>query len=210
MKVGDFWASGQELFEDCWQYPLFHLMPMGYNGRRTCSKSSKPDLVPRCQMAHIFLQLQLCLGKKHFIISKISIAFAVSKTSLQNWGIFDVINMDTRLCCAQLLSHVWLFDPMNCCLPSSSVHVDPPSKNIGMGCYASLQGIFPTQGSNPGLPHCRQILYHLCHQGSPRIQERVAYPFSRGTSQSRNRIRVSYIADGFFTSWTTREALWIQ
>ena len=38
-----------------------------------------------------------------------------------------------------------------------------------MGCYALLQKIFPTQGSNPGLPHCRQILYHLSYQGSARI-----------------------------------------
>ena len=44
-----------------------------------------------------------------------------------------------------------------------------PGKNTGMGCHALLQGIFPTQGSNPGLPHCRQILYHLSHQGSPVI-----------------------------------------
>ena len=36
--------------------------------------------------------------------------------------------------------------------------------------------IFPTQGSNPGLPHCRQILYQLSHKGSPRILEWVAYP----------------------------------
>ena len=49
-----------------------------------------------------------------------------------------------------------------------------------MGCQALLQGIFPTQGCNPGLPYCRQILYHLRHQGSPRILEWVAYPFSRG------------------------------
>ena len=40
-----------------------------------------------------------------------------------------------------------------------------------MGCHALPQGIFPTQGWNPGLPHCRQILYHLSHQGSPRILE---------------------------------------
>ena len=39
-------------------------------------------------------------------------------------------------------------------------------------------GIFPTQGSNPSLPHHRQILYQLNHQGSPRILEWVAYPFS--------------------------------
>ena len=41
-----------------------------------------------------------------------------------------------------------------------------PGKNTGMGCHALLQGIFPTQGSNPGLPHCRWILYLLSHQGS--------------------------------------------
>jgi len=33
-----------------------------------------------------------------------------------------------------------------------------------MGCHFLLQKIFPTQGSNPGLPHCRQMLYHLSHQ----------------------------------------------
>ena len=46
-----------------------------------------------------------------------------------------------------------------------------------MRCHALLQGIFPTQGSNPGLPHCRQILCCLSYQGSPRILEWVAYPF---------------------------------
>ena len=35
-----------------------------------------------------------------------------------------------------------------------------------MGCHFLLQGIFLTQGSNPGLPHCKQILYRLSHQGS--------------------------------------------
>ena len=42
-----------------------------------------------------------------------------------------------------------------------------PDKNTGVGCHFFLQGIFPTQGSNPGLPHWRQILYHLCHLESP-------------------------------------------
>src|SRR5574340_837670 len=41
-----------------------------------------------------------------------------------------------------------------------------PGQNTGVGSCALLQGIFPTQGSNPGLQHCRQILYHLSHQGS--------------------------------------------
>ena len=47
---------------------------------------------------------------------------------------------------------------------------DSPGKNTGVGCHSFLQGIFPTQGSNPGLPHCRQILYRLSHQGSPSVE----------------------------------------
>ena len=43
-----------------------------------------------------------------------------------------------------------------------------PGKNTGVGCCFLLQGIFLTQGSNLGLLHCRQILYHLSHYGSPR------------------------------------------
>ena len=80
-------------------------------------------------------------------------------------------------------------------------------QNTGVGSLALLQGIFPTQGSNPGLPHCRQILYQLSHQGSPRILEWVACPFSRRSSRPRNWIRVSCIAGRFFTNWALRESL---
>ena len=55
-----------------------------------------------------------------------------------------------------------------------------------MGSLSLLQGIFPTQGFNTGLPHGRRILYQLSHKGSPRILEWVAYPFSRGSSQPRS------------------------
>ena len=44
---------------------------------------------------------------------------------------------------------------------------DSPGKSTGVECHFLLQGIFPTQGLNPGLPHCRQTLYRLSHQGSP-------------------------------------------
>ena len=67
------------------------------------------------------------------------------------------------------------------------------------------RGIFPTQGLNPGLPHCRQILYQLSHQGSPKILEWVAYPFARGSSQPRNQSGLFCIAGAFFTSWATRK-----
>ena len=42
---------------------------------------------------------------------------------------------------------------------------DFPGKKTRVGCHFLLQGIFPTQGSNPGLPHCGQMLYCLSHQG---------------------------------------------
>ena len=111
-------------------------------------------------------------------------------------------------CCAYLLSHVWLFAaPWTVACQAPPSMGDSPGKNTGVGCHALFQGILPTWGSNSGLPHCRQILYHLSHQRSPRIWERVAYPFSRGSSQSRNRTGVSCIAGRFFTSWATKEAL---
>ena len=75
-----------------------------------------------------------------------------------------------------------------------------------LGRLPLLQGIFPTQGSNPGLPHCRQILYQLSHKGSPRILEWVAYSFASGSSQPRNRTGISCIASRFFTNWAIREA----
>ena len=76
-----------------------------------------------------------------------------------------------------------------------------PGQNTGVGSLSLLQGIFPTQGLNPGLPHCRLTLYQLNQKGSPRIPEWVAYPFSRGYSWPRNWTRVSCTAGRFFTNW---------
>ena len=67
-------------------------------------------------------------------------------------------------------------------------------QNTGMSCCYLLQGIFPTQGSNPGLLHCRQILYELSHPGSPIILEWVVYSFSSGIfpTQESNRDLLHY------------------
>ena len=85
-----------------------------------------------------------------------------------------------------------------------------PGQNTGVGSLSLFQRIFPTQGSNPGLPHYRQILCQLSHKGSPRILEWVAYPFSSGgigypfskqflvNSWPRNWTGVSCVADRFF------------
>ena len=67
-------------------------------------------------------------------------------------------------------------DHMDCSPPGSSVHGDFPGKNTRVGCHALLQGIYPTQGLNLGLPHCRWILYCLSHHRSSRILEPIPSP----------------------------------
>ena len=96
---------------------------------------------------------------------------------------------------------------MDCSPPGSSVHGDSPGKNTGVDCHAFLQGIFPTQGYNPGLLHCKGVLYCLSHQGNLRIPEWVPDPFSRGSSWPRSQTRFSCTAGGFSARWATREAL---
>ena len=61
-------------------------------------------------------------------------------------------------------SHLAMSDPLD--PPGSSNHEILPGKRTEVGSHSLLQGIFPTQGSNHSLPHCRQVLYHLSHQGS--------------------------------------------
>ena len=85
-----------------------------------------------------------------------------------------------------------------------------PGQNTRVGSLSLLHRVFPTQRLNPGFPHCRWILYQLSHQGSPRILEWVAHPFSRGSSRPRNWTGVSCIADSFFTNWAIREAQWLM
>ena len=78
------------------------------------------------------------------------------------------------------IAHMWNLKKMVCVfsrsvmsdslwslgLPSTPVHGDSPGKYIGVDCHALLLRFFPTQGSNPGLLHCRWILQHMSHQGS--------------------------------------------
>ena len=73
-----------------------------------------------------------------------------------------------------------LCDPLDCSPPGSSVHEDSPGKNTGVGGHALLWGILPTQGLNPGLPYCRQTLYHLSKQGRrpPWAAATAMYQFS--------------------------------
>ena len=94
-----------------------------------------------------------------------------------------------------------LCNPTDC-----TIHGTILARILEWVAYSLLQGIFPTQGSNPGLPHCERILYHLSHKGNSRMLEWVAFPFSRGSSWLSNWIRVFFIEGRFLTSWATKEA----
>ena len=92
------------------------------------------------------------------------------------------------------------------CDPMDYSPQNSPGQNTGVGSLSLLQGLFPTQGSNPGLPHWRRTLYQLTHKGSPRILEWAAYSFFSSSSRSRNQTGVSCIAGGFLTNWAIRKA----
>ena len=78
--------------------------------------------------------------------------------------------MKVKVLAAQSCLNLW--DPMDCSPPGFSVH-EISRKNTGVGCHSLLQGILLPQESNPGLLHCRQILYCLSYQGSPKSD--IAY-----------------------------------
>ena len=71
--------------------------------------------------------------------------------------------------CLVTQSFLTLWDPMDCSPPGSSVHGILQARTLEWVAMPSSRGIFPTQGLNPGLPHCRWILYCLSHPGSPLI-----------------------------------------
>ena len=91
-----------------------------------------------------------------------AVAFSVSYTDVR-------VGPYRRQCSIQ--SCPTLCNPKDCSPPGSSVLGDSPGKNTEVGCHALLQEIFPTQGLNPGLLHCRWIPYLLSHQGIPKKAE---------------------------------------
>ena len=100
-------------------------------------------------------------------------------------------------------SHPILCDPTDYSLPGSSVHgiKNSPGKNTGVDCHSLLQGIFLTQGANPGLLHCRQILYHLSHQGSTLISHHMwsLFPITGHSTKKKNLLSLWY--NHFLSSW---------
>ena len=70
-------------------------------------------------------------------------------------------------CVCESLSHVWLFATLWTVAHQAPLSMEFTRQEYWVSFHSFLQGIFPTQGSNLGLPHCRWILYYLSHQGSP-------------------------------------------
>ena len=93
-----------------------------------------------------------------------------SKLSFVEYPLFEGKRYKWKLLsCVQFFVTPWAVAPSG-----SSLHGDSPGKDTIVGSHALLQEIFPTQGSNSGLWHCRWILYQLRYQGNPRILEWLA------------------------------------
>ena len=103
-----------------------------------------------------------------------------------------VLYLPHSVLCLVALLCLTLCYPIDGSPPCSSVHGDSPGKYTGVGCHALLQRIFPTQGSNTGLPHCRQILYQLNYQGSRKLPPSIhpqTLPKSRMLSSFQSHFR---------------------
>ena len=72
-------------------------------------------------------------------------------------------------------------------------------QNAGVGSLSLLQGIFPTQGSNPGLPHCRQILNQLSHKGNPEASFRLYHINYENIYSLHNWILFSFFGQPFYS-----------
>ena len=120
-----------------------------------------------------FLPYNFEANSRHHTISSINISVCISKRCVFKKNITEITL--SHLTHAYMLTQSCpiLCDPMDCSLPSSSVHGIFPGKNTEVGCHFLLQGDFLNQGSKPGLLYCgslllcRQIMYSLSHQGSP-------------------------------------------
>ena len=105
--------------------------------------------------------------------------FCIGRWILYHWGTWEspaLENIEAPVACPiSPLPDFLISLNMNILRPHELYSPwNSPGQNTGMGSCSLLQGISPTQGSNPGVPLCRRILYQLSHKGSPRILEWVA------------------------------------
>ena len=155
------------------------------------------------------VRLYLALSETGILSSKVSVLFRIA-TSNEWEFLLPTFNVDFFICILYFIHSnrcVKVKVAQLCLTLCHPMDYTVHGQNTGVDSCSLLQGIFPTQGSNLGLPHCRWILYQLNHKGSPRILEWVAYPFFSASLQPRNWIGVSWIAGRFFTNWAIRKAI---
>ena len=103
--------------------------------------------------------------------------------------------------CLLTQSCLTLCDTMDCSLPNSSVHGDSPGKYSEVGCHALLQGIFPTQGSNTGLLHCRWVLYVLSYHIISQLQRKALLYMCKLYISKTGQNYVSLLLGNIWTNW---------
>ena len=134
-----------------------------------------------CLLSHVWLFVILCglLGSsvlgiiKVRVLQCIVISFSRGSSGSRGWtrvsclveGFFTTVGSPRRE--VKLLSRVWLCNSMDCSLPGSYVHGIFQARVVEWVAISFSRGSSRPGGLNPGLPHCRQTLYPLSHQGSP-------------------------------------------
>ena len=140
---------------------------MRLRDQMTCPDRIQSGFKPFCPPLHLSWvpEIGVVVGEPHQC-SRIWVLLSIPWPWPWHWSShqgFGSCHVACGMCSG--MSDSLLHDPMDCSLPASSINVIFPGKNTGVDCHFVLQEIFLTQGLNPGLPHCRQTLYCLSHQG---------------------------------------------
>ena len=128
-----------------------------------CTESDKTEATQRSTAQYYHLTLYICMHFRIYYLHLKSIYKKPINTIFFSLGFPEVVNS------------LDIPESESCSVMSDSLLLhglwNSPGHNTGVGSLSLLQGIFPTQGPNPGLPHCGEILYQLSHRRSPRILE---------------------------------------
>ena len=143
----------------------------------------------------IIIKLEIVTDFEHLELYSKEFGFDLEMIIMMMMVVVMVVIIMAMCCVLCLVTQpcLTLCDPMGCGFPGSSVFGDSPGKNPGMGCQALLQGIFPTQGLDPGLPHCRQTLYCLSHQGIMAIVATIAVA-AAAAAKSRGKVENQWMS----------------
>ena len=135
----------------------------------------------------VFLKLSCFFDDPVDVVNLISGSSAFFKTSLNIWQ-FMVLILLKLLCCVQLLVTHGLTVALQ-----APLSMEFSKQEHGMACHSLLEGIFPTQGLNLDLLHCRQVIYHMKHHGRPIVIMATCYYIFIQTHRMYNtKSEVSY------------------